>query len=215
MLRKFWTAVESIVGLLATFMIGFTPPVLLFFGIFVSGDLVIAGPCLAGCLLTGWLAWRVAKLASIVVEQKGSLWPPDPPDLPKEEKEVFRIEDPPLPPTAPPLALAMAHELPRLSSLARGALGMWWLGHFALAVVAGHFSAQWIVHVVNPQAQAIVFVIGVFFHFAFLFAANLYLLLATAVLAPRPEIWEQLWSYRFLIDFLLALGSTMLPQLMG
>jgi hypothetical protein len=211
MLRKTWNATESIVGLLAAFVIGFLPPILMGFGslpLLKNGKPLLAVLSLAGAVLAGCAAGYVAKLASRVVERKGSLWPADLPS----SGESFQFPGTPADPPAPPLVVAMVSQLRPIPLPVRTILGLWWFAHFAMAVVAGHFSAQLVTHALAGRGAATLFVVGVALHFAFLFAANLYLLLAAAVMIRVESLWHDLWNYRIPIDLYLALGSTFVAQ---
>lgn len=222
MVRHLCYAAESIVGLLATFIIGFIPPVLLFLGslpFLVDGNFPLFLLCLIGGGLTGFLAGYVAKLASRVVDRKGLHPAYDAPsgeafDPPEHLDDVFQIEETLTSPQSVPLALAMAHELPPLRTVFRGALALWWLAHFGLAVFAGHVSATIVSASLDRPTPPTVFVVGLALHLALLFAANLYLLLAVAIAEPDETIWHRVWNYRLPIDLTLALGSTVLPELL-
>ena len=210
MLRKTWIAAESIIGLLAAFVIGFMPPIVMGVGalpLFGNGEPLLAILCLAGAVLSGCAAAYVARLASRVVERKGSLWPPDPPP-----DEAFQFDETPAEPPAPPLVVAMVSQLRPMPVPVRIVLSLWWFVHFALAVVAGHFSAKLVTNGLVGRGAATLFLVGVALHFAFLFAANLYLMLAAAVLVRAEWLWNDLWNFRIAIDLYLALASTFAAQ---
>jgi hypothetical protein len=222
MIRHFCYATESIVGLLATFIIGFIPPVLLFLGslpFLVNGNFPLFLLCLIGGGLTGFLAGYVARLASRVVDRNG-LQPAyiepthEPIGVADDSTAPYGFDEEAVPaPYAIPLVLAMAHELPPMRNLFRGTLAVWWLAHFGLAVFAGHVSASIVsASLVRPSPET-VFTVGLVLHMALLFAANLYLLLAVAVVEPDQSIWYRVWDYRLPIDLTLALCSTVVPEL--
>jgi hypothetical protein len=192
-------------------VIGFLPPIALAIGVlaaFADGRAGLACLCLIGAVFSGCAAGYVARLASRVVDRQGSLWPPEP----VVDKEVFRFDETPAAAPAPPLVVSMVSLLRPLPVPARLALSLWWLSHFALAVVAGHYSAHLATQGLAGRGEAILFLVGVALHFAFLFAANLYLLLAAAVLIRVESVWHDLWNYRIAIDLYLALGSTFVAQ---
>lgn len=217
MIRKLWIAIESFSGLLAAFMIGFAPVILLIIGALLAlatCNVTACVLCLAVGLPAGWAASRVAKLAGTVIERQGSLWPPDvafEPDAAIDD-ERFGFEDRPPPPVAPALALEMARELPRLPVPAGAVLCLWWLCHFGLAAAAGHASADFVSRSLDRPTALTVFLIGLGLRIAFLFAANLYLVLAVAVVWRQPIVWQSLWRYRVPIDLLLAVGAMLVPQ---
>lgn len=214
MLQKICNLIESIAGLLAAFVIGFAPPILLAlsglmnFGLREPG---LAFLCIVGALATGAMAGYVATLASRVVERDGSLWPANPVVA---DEEVFRIEETPSLPATQPLAIGMAYEMRPAPLPVRVVLSLWWLTHFGAAVVAGHFAAQLVAGNLRGPGGATLFLVGVSLHFAFLFAANLYLLLSAAVALPWEELWHDLWRYRIMIDLLVAIGSMVVAPLM-
>lgn len=224
MVRHFCYATESVIGLLATFIIGFFPSVIFFCGSFpllLSGNVPLFILCLIGGGLSGFLASYVARLASRVVDRKGLVPFDDFDSLEvdavedgERQSELFRIEEVSSAPQPVPLALALAREIPPLRTSFRGALALWWLAHFGMAVFAGHASATIVSARLDHPSQTTVLVVGLALHLAFLFAANLYLLLAVAVVEPDEVMWHRVWSYRVPIDLTLALCSTIVPELL-
>lgn len=188
--------VEAVLGLLATFFIGFTAPLVLLIVVVLGRFSLIFGFVLAG--LAGTASVFVARLASQSLEgQTRTFRLGDPrPRMGEVNGEMPRLEI--------PLALAMVARLPRFPSLVRPLLGGWWLLHFAGAAALGHLTAVQTMHEFNNAALIFSITIAGVVHFAFLFAANLYLLLAVAVLFPWPKLWLTVWQQRFLIDLVIA-----------
>jgi len=187
---------ETTLGLLAAFFIGFFAPVV--FGLIalvglVQGRIPIIVAGVPMTLVTGWLALLIARMAA--------------------EASVGRLADrgePPLPfdPTLPvirlPFALAMAARLPMMSWFWRPWLAVWWMGHFCIAAAFGHFVAVNLIKRLDVATAVIAVPLAVLVHFAFLFAANLYLVIAARALVPSPRLCVRVWKYRFVIDFVIA-----------
>lgn len=189
-------SVEAVLGLLATFFIGFTAPLVLLVAIILNRFSFFLGFVLAGLAVAASIF--VARLASQSLEGQATAFRlGDPrPRLRDVHDDAPRLEI--------PLALAMVARLPRFPRLIRPLLGGWWLLHFAGAAALGHLAAVQTLHEVNNATLIFSITIAGVVHFAFLFAANLYLLLAVAVLFPWPKLWLTVWQQRFLIDLVIA-----------
>jgi len=212
-MRNLWFASESLMGLLATFMIGFFPV-----GILIplfcfciaekhwSWALLILGVF----PLAVFVAGNLIAMSSRVVNRRCSIWPAtvrvstewawggQAPET-GDSREL---------PDAVPLAVAMSQELRPLPLTVGLPLSVWWLAHFAAALLLGHLAVRLIAAALLRPGVGPFFIVGVALHFALLFAANLYLLLAVAVLIRREGVQHGLWKCRVVIDALLALGST-------
>ena len=189
-------SVEAVLGLLATFFIGFSAPLLLVGALF--GARTPAMITLLALGFTGWAAIFVARLASQALEgerQRSFRLGNTRPDFRPLDSDLLRI----------PLALAMVARLPRIHRFIRPWLGLWWLLHFTAAAFLGHLAATRTLQEFDVNKLLLSIPLAILMHFAFLFAANLYLLLAIAILVPWPKLWLQIWKQRFLIDFGLAI----------
>lgn len=189
---------ETILGLLAAFFIGFFAPVVLAILTLSSlgwrklGLTVMAA---ALTLVTARLALLIARLAA---RASTGRW------------DRGAASDPTLPVIQVPFALAMAAWLPEWSWFWRAAVGLWWLSHFCFAAWIGHAIAMSLIRQLNVANAVVAIPFAVLVHFAFLFAANLYLVLAARTLSPHPWLCIRVWKYRLAIDFLIALMLLML-----
>jgi len=93
----------------------------------------------------------------------------------------------------------MAIRLPSLPVFLRPLLSIWWLGHFGAGVGLGLavYLATERQLIGLPIARILVPLI---LDLGVLFAVNLYLLLALAVLFGTPHLWLKLWRARILLD---------------
>jgi hypothetical protein len=188
---------ETTLGLLAAFFIGFFAPVV--FAIMtlvgcVQGRLPMIAAALPLTLVTGGLALLIARMAAEA--SVGRL---------TERGQPPPVFDPTLPVVRLPFALAMAARLPLLNWFWRPWLSVWWMAHFSIAAVLGHVVAVNLIRRLDVATALIAVPLAVVVHFAFLFAANLYLVLAARALVPSPRLCVRVWKYRFLIDFIVAL----------
>jgi hypothetical protein len=144
------------------------------------GYLSVTVICLASRATEGDVhgSFRVASARPIVIH--------------RSEEEVFI-----------PLALAMAIRLPNWWVGVRPFVAVWWLCHFVAAAIIGHSTARWLNNV-NNQGLIVAFPLTLMVTLAFLFAANLYLMLAISVSIRNPGVWLIAWRYRFVVDLILA-----------
>ena len=207
-----WQRLESVIGLCATFFVGYIPPVVLAFSTLANfGERMWwwGGLAAVGTVLACFVAASVTRMASTAFYQCYPEFGPARPDrfiLSRLLKPTWPVDQVVLPGT--PLAVAMAALLPPIPRLARPVLSLWWLGHFASGMVFGLFAYQVGDHAfANAQVagKILAVVLPLVFHVGFLFAVNLYLLLAVAVYVRRPAIHEKLWRLRFLVDFVFTL----------
>lgn len=188
--------VEAVLGLLAAFFIGFIAP-LAAFAIAMAQQWGIAIGLLA-VGTTGWLAILVARLASAALEG----------DHPRSfalssQPPSSRLRPPRL---YVPLALAMAIRVPRFLLPFNLLVGLWWLIHFVAAAGLGHLAALQVTQRFQAGQWLLAIPCSLAVHFAFLFAANLYLVLSLAATSRSPTPWLFVWRYRFVIDLSLALA---------
>ncbi len=188
---------ETTLGLLAAFFIGFFSPVV--FAILAligmaQGRPLIVMSMLPLMLATGWLAILIARMAAEA--SMGRLYDPadEPPDF-----------DPALPIVRLPFALAMAARLPEFNWFWRPWITVWWMAHFCIAAAIGHNVAVNVIRRLDVATVLVAIPLAVVVHFAFLFAANLYLVLASRAIVASPRLCVRVWKYRFAIDFAIAL----------
>jgi hypothetical protein len=216
---KAWEQAEAILGLLATFFIGFGMP-LAVFGCLVTvsrweNGWLLGGLFIADMVILGGLAVWVARLASRAwyacypewrqFEQQqmaGSGPVLLSPFLPEEENEG--------PGEHLPLAVRMAVRLPRFPWLLRLPLGLWWLGHFSSGVFLALGAGLWFERAFPATAPQVRFLLAQGLGFAFVFAANLYLMLALGLFTRRPETLSQCWRWRLVIDAAVLLTAILL-----
>lgn len=188
---------ETALGLLATFFIGFFVPVV--FGVlsvvaFAQGRVGLLFSLVPLMLATGWLALLIAKTAAEA--SMGRLY--DAHDLPPQI-------DPELPIIRLPFALAMAARLPIFNWFWRPWIVVWWMAHFCAAAVIGHTVAVGLIRRFDVATVLVAIPLAVMIHFAFLFASNLYLVLASRAVADSPRLCVRVWKYRFAIDLIVAM----------
>ncbi|HUQ68507.1 MAG TPA: hypothetical protein VM165_03225 [Planctomycetaceae bacterium] len=187
---------ETTLGLLAAFFISFFTPVV--FGLIalvglVQGRIPIILTGVPMTLVTGWLALLIARMAAEA--SVGRL---------ADRGEPPPAFDPTLPVVRLPFALAMAARLPMMSWFWRPWLAVWWMGHFCIAAAFGHFVAVSLIKRLDVATAIIAVPLAVLVHFAFLFASNLYLVIAARALVSSPRLCVRVWKYRFMIDFAIA-----------
>ena len=187
---------ETTLGLLAAFFIGFFAPVV--FGIllivgFAQGRWNLVATMLPLMLGTGWLALLIARMAAEA--SMGRL---------HDTGELPPTFDPRLPVVKLPFALAMAARMPLLTWFWRPLIAAWWLAHFCVAAAIGHTVAIHLIKRLDVATVLIAVPLAVVIHFAFLFASNLYLVLAARAIGPTPRWCVRVWKYRFVIDLVIA-----------
>lgn len=202
--------IEGTLGLLAAFFIGLPAPLFAAAGAGVVWVTVFRAEPLLVILLTGaigfYLASVVVRLAARAVEGDGIAFasfrlpadttkgPPLDSDDGNTSREIIYV----------PLALAMAVRLPNWPNAIRPIVAVWWLCHFLAAAMIGHAVAAHWLNGVNNRALIVAIPVTLLVTFAFLFAANLYLMLAVAVSVRHPGIWLIAWRHRFIVDLILA-----------
>jgi hypothetical protein len=190
--------VETILGLLFVFIVGFALPAILLLYAFIGlshegsslarafhirtdvlkdlsyGGLVVG---LVACLIAYWIV-RMAIRATD--GQYG--------DVPQNV----------------PLAVAMGLQLPRFPLPLRFLLGAWWLVHFAVGCAYG--IALGFLPITQPDSHwALKYLLPMLVTFPLVFAANVYFMLAVAVFYNKRELLRRTWQCRLLIDALVTL----------
>lgn len=196
-LRHFLAKLETIIGLTATFFIGFAPSVIMAVGtlvLLVHGEWNWGFLSIAGACVSGWLAGRVAGHAgrSLTV-----CYP---------ELMIGR----PVPLKADPLpsslgfAVHLAMSLPRMNRWMRPLLSVYWICHFAVGVVLAVAMHGWLNQGIrNPSLLTIALPLA--FHVAFMIAANIYLTVGVAAITRNEDVVSAVWRLRFSIDLVLTL----------
>ncbi len=186
---------ETTLGLLAAFFIGFFAPVAS--AIFVIVGVAKHRPMLAiAALMATLISGRAAVMIARMAAQASMGWLGGPPP-------ATRLTDP-ASKTHLPFALAMAALLPHYSWFFRPILSAWWLAHFCGAAAFGHTVAMSLIQRLDAATAVLALPLAVVVHFAFLFASNLYLVLAARAILRSPKFCVRVWKYRFVIDFLIA-----------
>lgn len=185
---------ETTLGLLAAFFIGFFAPVAS--AIFILVGLAKHRPMMAGVafmatLVSGQAAIMIARMAAQA--SMGSLGGPLPTEASGRKTQL-------------PFALAMAALLPHYSWFFRPILSVWWLAHFCGAAAFGHTVAMNLIQRLDAATAVLALPLAVLVHFAFLFASNLYLILAARAILRSPRFCVRVWQYRFVIDFVIAMA---------
>jgi hypothetical protein len=108
-----------------------------------------------------------------------------------------------------PLAVVMAIRLPNIPRLLRPIVSLWWLIHFAAGACVG--LGVFLATQRGLQAYPIMRVlVPLILDLGVLFAANLYLLLALALLFGTPHLWLKLWRMRLALDLVLLCAMRLL-----
>ena len=198
--------VEGVLGLLAAFIIGLPAPLLTSVAV---AQLIPGAEILLGVItfvVTGYLSILVVRLAARATEGDGRAARTS-----ETLVSIRRLEKMPVSATNEvgdqvivPLAIAMAIRLPRWNGLIRPFVAVWWLAHFAAAAFLGHGVASIAVRGLNNAGWMLSVPLTLLATFAFLFAGNLYLMLAVAACVRRPGVWLIVWRHRFFVDLILA-----------
>ncbi len=202
---------ESLAGLLAAFIVGISIPLggLILFIERIANDHVVQGiGAFAGMILTGWSSGLVIRLASRW-EREGmrrsfetdAAGPADD-RLPAEDfaaTEEIPERD------RRTLVGFMASSLPSMNWPFRVWCWTYWNGLVLAAAMLGHAMCKGaiVARARNPEGT-LLFSAACVGHLAFMFAANLYLVLAAAVVLREWEYWK--WFYRSRL--IIALGAT-------
>lgn len=186
---------ETTLGLLAAFFISFFAPVVAaivaIVGLVKQRPLLVFG-AVTVMVITGRLALLVARVAAEA-------------SMGRIERQSTMGADHAAPVVKLPFALAMAALLPPLTWFWKPWLGAWWMAHFCGAAAFGHIVAMNLIQRLDVATAVLAVPLAVVVHFAFLFASNLYLILAARAIMQSPRLCVRLWKHRFLIDFVIAL----------
>lgn len=198
------TNVEAVMGLFAAFFIGIPVPFVATMGILnlpLRNHELVMVLATVTFLTTGYLCLTVVRLGGRAVEgeRAGNSFSLNL-DARANSVEPNTYDD-----FYVPLALAMAIRLPNWWTFLRPLIAVWWLGHFGIAALFGHLAARHLNGMNNPGLITIPITLAV--TMAFLFAANLYLMLSIAVSIPLPRIWLIAWRYRFVVDFVVTVAT--------
>ncbi len=196
-IRDFAAKLETIIGLTATFFIGFSPPVILAIGtlvLIVHGEFSWCLLAVVGLVVSGWLAGQVAGQAG---RSLTTCYP--------ELMIGHQIQIPEELKRAPHgFAVHLAMSLPQPHRLLRPIFGIWWLCHFAVGVVLSIAMHGWLTQQAqNPSIFTLVFPLA--FHVAFMIAANIYLTICVAAMSRNEDVIAAVWRLRFSIDLVLTL----------
>jgi hypothetical protein len=206
-LRYQWTRIESVIGLWATFVLGFAPPVLLLlFGLaaLVNEENARDAPawlCFSGLAATAASGVWTARMASRALALcHPELGPPGSAPvkalLPEGAEERVTL----------PLAVVMGARLPRVPWLLAAPLGVWWLAHFGSGAFLGRRTTFWLESAVQRPSPLLLAVAPQALTFALTFAANLYLLLALALFVRSVPVLLRLWKFRLALNVAITLA---------
>lgn len=197
---------EGVLGLLAAFFIGLPAPFLA--GIAVGQ--LLPGPArwlgIAAFVVTGYLSLLVVRLAARATEGDGGAGRMSGRMInirSLHQRAATTAKDASRS-VVVPLAIAMAMRLPNWPALCRPFIGVWWLSHFAAAAFIGHAVAALAARGLNNAGGVLSVPLTLMATFAFVFAGNLYLMLAVAACVRRPGVWLIVWRHRFFVDLILA-----------
>jgi len=109
-----------------------------------------------------------------------------------------------------PVALLVAERLRRVPLLLRPALSLWWAGHFIGGAFIGLVVSRVAIDMMQNPAGVFLIVLPLAFQIAFLFAVNLYLIMAVAVLLPSRWLCEVVWKWRFVLDLAVCVWTVLL-----
>ncbi len=191
--------VEAVSGLLATIFIGFMTPVIVFLMLAdnrlpqgAAWNAIVFGvvPIL---LMLPLIVLAIVGLCDCFPEWINWGWARTSLELPA-------------PPVPLPLAVVMTIRLPQIPWLLRPVLSVWWFAHFAAG--AGFGFALYLATAKKLNGDPVTrIIVPLLLDFGILFATNLYLLLAVAVLFGTPHLWLKLWRARFVFDLILVCAA--------
>lgn len=197
------TNIEAVMGLFAAFFIGLPAPIVVTAAVMhlpVPNLELLRVLSVITFFASGYLCVTVIRLGGRAVEgdRPGNSFylarESNVSQLDRQRNSEFYI----------PLALAMAIRLPNWWNGIRPLIAIWWLCHFVVAAIFGHLATRQLNGINNAGLVAIPITLAV--TMAFLFAANLYLMLAIAVGIPRPRVWLIAWRYRFVVDLIVTVA---------
>lgn len=209
-IKRLGQLLESIVGLIAVFFIGFIPSVFcLLMGLasLVNEEnnreirwwvLLSALP-----LVTALALW-VAKMAGRAMRMSY-------PELAQWGERPFNGSSAPREPSVDsvdlPMPVTLAMNLPRIPLLLAPLLSLWWLSHFGGGILVSLGVDSWVEatfpHWSEVGKKGLAQAIG----FPFTMALNVYLMLAVGAFTRRLTVLLRVWRWRIVIDVLVALTS--------
>jgi hypothetical protein len=192
---------EAILGLTATFFLGYGPAVtLVLTSVFslLSGNVLVFLMAVVPAAVTTTSAVWVTRAAKRAV---GRCYP----EL-GEFGPACELA-PSAEATCQPFGVAMGVQSPRPSVFLRPVLGAWWFSHFAAGVLLTVALHRWIASGLDGPQAAPYIVIPLVLHFAFNIGANLYLLLSIGALCADEWLLKKLWRARLLIDIGVTLAT--------
>ncbi|HKB37102.1 MAG TPA: hypothetical protein VKD72_11655 [Gemmataceae bacterium] len=195
--------IEAAVGIAASFMIGLSLSVVSFVVLLAdlsSGEFSHLGPVLALFVGSTTLAALLVCTVRTVLER---IFPEEarskraPVNLPRG---VF-------------LATRRLHRLlPWPLAVVLSAL---WFAHFASGVLVTIGAVRWVELVFDGRAPLVRAILPHALGFAFLFAANLYVLLALGLQVRRPAPLEHWWRWRVVIDLFMLLVAMLIVRFLS
>lgn len=201
MLVRSFEFIETILGLLAAFVLGIAAPAGgLIFGLSLLSEQNWPFGVLV-LLLTAPSAWSSGMLIRLAgawerdVLRNGYLTRP----TAGPEQLDWRISDDIPERDRQTLIGYMAFHLPELHWLFRVWCAFFWLVLVAAATYLGHILCRGAAHAVHND-HAVLLALACAGHLAFLVAANLFLVLAAAVLMPGSNDWLIFYRGRFVMD---------------
>jgi hypothetical protein len=192
---------ETLAGVAATFFVGYIPPIVLVFLVAVAAERRLWGWAVmtaAGAIVGSVVAVWVTRLAGSALYERYPEFNPkrmlkrnsSPEQLVGALESQTRSIQQSLeaiegrPPA--PFALLMAARLSRVPLALRPFLSLWWLAHFASGVGCGLLAARLTLGRMQNPLLALAIVLPVALQVAFLFAVNLYLLMAPEIRSEVP-----------------------------
>ena len=109
-----------------------------------------------------------------------------------------------------PVALLVAGRLRKVPLLLRPVLSLWWAGHFIGGAFIGLVVSRVAIDMMQNPAGVFLIVLPLAFQIAFLFAVNLYLIMAVGVLLPSSWLCEIVWKWRFVLDLVVCVWAFLL-----
>lgn len=217
-----WEAFEAVVGLLAAFFVGFTPPVILVFGILATlwqREWFWTALSSFGLLISTMSAVFVARAAQRAFDEFGH-------ETELERRIGVPVREAVQQQFAPddetdshygllgsPVAVKVACSLAPGPALLRPLVSLWWLAHFVVGAIIGFGAAHFVTHILAPNLIMIAIPLAIVVQVAFIFAVNLYLLLCLSTFTRSPAHLEMLWRWRIVIDLAVTAALFLIIEL--
>jgi hypothetical protein len=195
-LHGFWRGAETILGVLAAFILSLSLAVVSFvatLAYLVNADHEHLGYA-AGLFVAGTvLAVVLIRTVSQIMQRTFPAW---------EGRKRAAV-------TLPRAVFLATRRLRCLPWPLRLLLALWWLAHFASGVLVVVGSARW-AEAAFPRGSVARVLVPQLLGFGFIFAANLFFLLALALMSERPTLAERWWRWRVLLDLLMLLAGVLI-----